>query len=64
MLIDKTLEDVISDLRRFQLQVRFSDAEERREQNGMRSPLRPFQDRLKHPNRSFGPVRNQFQTPT
>ena len=61
--IDETLEYVISGLRRFKLQMRFSDAEERSEQNGMRRSLRPFQNRLKHSDRSFRPVRNQFEAP-
>src|SRR6478672_2281114 len=59
--IDETLEYVISGLRRFKLQMRFSDAKERGEQNRMRRSLRPFQNRLKHSDRSFGPVRNQLQ---
>jgi hypothetical protein len=61
--IDETLEYIISGLRRFKLQMRFSDAEERSEQNGMRRSLRPFQNRLKHFDRSFRPVRNQFEAP-
>src|SRR5262249_34048074 len=59
--IDETLEYVISGLRRFELQMRFSDAEERSEQNRVRRSLRPFQDRLKHPDRAFRLMRNQFE---
>src|SRR6478609_11803785 len=43
--------------------MRFSDAEKRSEQNGMRRSLRPFQNRLKHFDGSLRPVRNQFETP-
>ena len=60
--IDKTLKYVISGLRRFKLQMRFRDAEKRSDQNGMRRSLRPFQNRLKHFERSFRPLRNQFET--